>query len=249
MKKIVYIFTIIIMFACDSEDAGDCWQKSGNIINREIETEPFTKILVNENIEMILKQGDEQRIIVEAGENLLSDVEVKVVEGQLQLYNYNSCNNIRDYKPVKIHVTASSITEIRSSTQYDIKSEGVLTYPNLALLSENYNNPEFQTTGNFYLNIANDRLRLVFNNLSNCFVSGTTNNLNINFAAGNCRFEGENLLAGTINVYHRGSNDIIVHPVESITGNLYGTGDLILVNQPETVDVIQHYKGKVIYQN
>jgi len=248
MKKLLYILTVLIIFACDSEDANDCWQKSGDIINREVETEPFTKILVNENIEMILKEGPGQKIVVETGENLLNDIVVEVIEGELILTNNNSCNYVRDYTSTKIYVTAPNITEIRSSTQFDISSDGVLTYPDLIIYSEDFREA-YQTTGNFYLEINNESFRLVFNNLSNCFISGSTNNLNINFAAGNCRFEGENLLAGTINVYHRGSNDIIVHPVESITGNLYGTGDLILVNQPETVEVEQHYKGKIIYQN
>ncbi len=248
MKKLLYILTVLIIFACDSEDANDCWQKSGDIINREVETEPFTKILVNENIEMILKEGPEQKIVVETGENLLNDIVVEVIEGELILTNNNSCNYVRDYTSTKIYVTAPNITEIRSSTQFDISSDGVLTYPDLIIYSEDFREA-YQTTGNFYLEIHNESFRLVFNNLSNCFISGTTNNLNINFAAGNSRFEGENLLAGNINVYHRGSNDIIVHPVESITGNLYGTGDLILVNQPETVEVEQHYKGKIIYQN
>lgn len=248
MKKLLYILTVLIIFACDSEDANDCWQKSGDIINREVETEPFAKILVNENIEMILKEGPEQKIVVETGENLLNDIVVEVIEGELILTNNNSCNYVRDYTSTKIYVTAPNITEIRSSTQFDISSDGVLTYPDLIIYSEDYREAS-QTTGDFYLEINNESFRLVFNNLSNCFISGTTNNLNINFAAGNCRFEGENLLAGNINVYHRGSNDIIVHPVESITGDLYGTGDLILVNEPETVEVEQHYKGKVIYQN
>ena len=234
------------MFACDSEDASDCWQKSGNIINREVETEPFTKILVNENIEMILKEGPEQKIVVETGENLLNDIVVEVIEGQLKLSNNNSCNYVRDYTSTKIYVTAPNITEIRSSTQLDIKSDGILTYPNLFVISEDFNYSGSQTTGNFYLEINNESFRLVFNNLSNCFVSGTTNNLNINFAAGNCRFEGENFLVGNINVYHRGSNDIIVHPVESINGNLYGTGDLILVNEPPAINVNEYYRGRLI---
>src|SRR5690606_37334130 len=136
-------------------------------------------------------------------------------------------------------------TEIRRSTQFDISSDGVLTYPDLIIYSEDFREA-YQTTGNFYLEINNESFRLVFNNLSNCFISGSTNNLNINFAAGNCRFEGENLLAGTINVYHRGSNDIIVHPVESINGNLYGTGDLILVNEPPAINVNEYYRGRLI---
>src|SRR5690606_28900436 len=167
MKKLLYILTVLIIFACDSEDANDCWQKSGDIINREVETEPFTKILVNENIEMILKEGPGQKIVVETGENLLNDIVVEVIEGELILTNNNSCNYVRDYTSTKIYVTAPNITEIRSSTQFDISSDGVLMYPDLLIVSENFNYPESQTTGNFYLEINNNSFRVLFNNLSN----------------------------------------------------------------------------------
>ena len=78
-------------------------------------------------------------------------------------------------------------------------------------------------------------------------MSGQTNNLIVNFYEGNGRFMGENLNAKEVKIFHRGTNDIIVKPIDLITGKLYSTGNLILKNTPPIVDVQQYYQGRVIF--
>lgn len=247
MKKLIYILAIIIFFSCNSENASDCFQTTGSIIKQEITVSSFDKILVNRDVELIIKQGTTQKVIIETGKNLINDVEAVVLDGKLILTDNNSCNYVRNYGVTKVYVTAPNITEIRSSTQYDVRSDGVLTYPDLTILSEDFNEPNSFTNGNFKLQIDNNSFNLVFNNLSNCFISGKTNNLNISFAAGTSRFEGENLIAQNITIWNRSSNDMIVNPQQSITGKISGTGNVIAVTHPPVVDVEEVYKGRLIF--
>ena len=183
------------MFSCNSENASDCFQTTGPIVQEEVSLDAFDKILVNRDVELIVKEGAEQKVVIETGKNLLNDVEAVVIDGKLILSDNNSCNYVRDYGVTKVYVTSPNITEIRSSTQYDISSDGVLTYPTLTILSEDYNAPDTFTVGNFRLQIDNTSFKVVFNNLSNCYVSGNTTNLNVTFASGVSRFEGRNLVA------------------------------------------------------
>ena len=248
MKKLFYAISIFIIFACDSENANDCFQKSGSIIQQEIIVDSFDKILVNRDIELILKEGADQKVVIETGANLLNDVEAIVLNGKLILTDNNSCNFVRDYGMTKVYITSPNITEIRSSTQYNISSDGVLRYPSLSILSEDFNIPDSFTSGNFILQINNSSFNLVFNNLSNCFISGRTNNLNIAFAAGTSRFEGRNLIAQNVTIWNRSSNDMIVNPQQSITGLISGPGDVISVNIPPIIEVEEVYKGRLIFE-
>ncbi|MEP1490282.1 MAG: head GIN domain-containing protein [Algibacter sp.] len=248
MKKLFYIAIVFLIVACDKEDTGDCFQTSGAIIQDEIVVTPFDKILVNRDVELILKEGLEHQVIIETGKNLLNDVEAVVVDGTLILTDNNSCNYVRDYNLTKVYVTAPNITEIRSSTQYDVSSDGVLTYPSLSILSEDFGAPEGLNVGDFRLQIDNSSFSLVFNNLSNCYISGTTNNLNINFASGDGRFEGADLVAQNIIVYHRGTNDMIVNPQQSLKGSLVSYGNLISKNEPPVVEVDILFEGQLIFE-
>lgn len=248
MNKILYIVSFLLIVACDSEDAGDCFQKAGSIIQQEVALSSFDKILVNRDIELIIKEGVTQGVIIETGKNLINDIVAEVVDGRLTLTDNNTCNYIRDYGITKVYVTSPNITEIRSSTQYEISSEGVLNYPSLTVLSEDFGAPGAFNVGDFRLQIDNTNFNLVFNNLSVGYISGQTDNLNITFAAGTSRFEGRNLIAQKVRVSNRGSNDMVVNPQQEIKGKILGIGDVISVNRPPVIDVEEVYRGRLIFE-
>lgn len=216
-------------------------------MQQEVTVNSFNKILVNRDIELIVKEGVDFEVIIETGENLLNDVLAAVIDNQLQLTDYNSCNYVREYGITKVFVTAPNIREIRNSSQYEVSSIGTLTYTDLTLISEDFIAPGSFTIGDFRLQINSNKLSIVSNNISSFYMSGTVNNLSVGFYAGAGRFEGENLIAQNVDVFHRGSNDMIVNPQVSLTGTLNGTGNLISVNQPPTVDVEELYIGELIF--
>ncbi|OEK07987.1 hypothetical protein A8C32_16135 [Flavivirga aquatica] len=248
MKKILYILSFFLIIACDSESANDCFQKTGDIIKQEVIVSNFNKILVNRDVELILKDGVNQSVVIETGENLINDVTAIVVDGELALSDNNSCNYIRNYGITKVYITSPNITEIRSSTQYDISSDGVLTYPNLTILSEDFGAQDSFTVGDFRLQIDNESFKLTFNNLSSCYVSGKTNNLNVAFFSGNSRFEGESLVAQNVQVRNRSSNDMIVNPQQEIKGKILGVGNVISINRPPVVEVEEVYRGRLLFR-
>ena len=248
MKKLIYIFGFVLFYGCDSESALDCFQTAGNIIQQEFSVSSFERILVNRDIELIIKQGVSQQVIVETGDNLLNDITVEVIGNQLELSDNNNCNFVRDLGITKVFVTTPNLTEIRCSTQFEIKSDGVLDFNNLNLLSENFNSPNTLPIGNFILNLNVVNLNVVTDNLSLFYLSGEAENLNINFANGDSRFEGENLIAQNVSVFHRGTNDMIVNPQQSITGSILSTGNVISVNQPPIVDVEEVFNGRLIFE-
>jgi len=239
--------SIVLVVSCNSENAPDCFQNSGDIIQKEFIVQAFTKVTVFERIELIIKEGPEHKVLVETGEFLLDDIEVKVENGRLLLNNNNGCNLTRDYGITKMYITAPNLTEIRSSTGLPTRSDGVLTYPNIKLLSEDYTG-EFHTDGIFNLNIENSSLVIVLNNLASMKIEGSTNDLNIFYASGDARFEGRNFAVQNVTLFHRGSNDIIVNPQVSLTANLVSTGDVIVVNRPPILDIEAQYTGRVIFE-
>ncbi|QDO92828.1 DUF2807 domain-containing protein [Formosa sediminum] len=249
MKKLITILVVCSLYACDSENANDCFQTSGETISKTIDIDAFDDILVNRNIELTIIQADDLKAYIETGENLMNDVSVEVVNGVLELTDHNTCNLVRDYNPTKITITTPSVTQIRSSTQFEVKSEGVLALENLELVSEDFNDSESFNVGDFRLAVDVTDLNVVSNNISVFYMSGVATNLNVGFYAGGGRFEGANLISDTVNVYHRGTNDIIVNPQKSLTGELVSTGDLIAKHRPETVEVEALYKGQLYFQD
>lgn len=243
--KFIASFLIILLCSCDSKNANDCFQTAGAIIQKEVKVGAFSKILATEEVILILKQGTTQQVIIETGENLLNDVEAYVEEGRLILNNNNSCNYVRDYELTKIYVTSPDLTEIRCATNRYIKSEGILAYPNLTILSED-SQSNYLISGDVELALDSEKVSVVANGTSIFRISGKAMQLSIVFASNNCRFEGGNFIVDQIDLSHSSSNDIIVNPQIALRGIIYSTGDVISKNQPNIIEVEQRYKGKLI---
>ncbi|WP_299226946.1 head GIN domain-containing protein [uncultured Psychroserpens sp.] len=247
MKKILYILFTVLLISCNGEDVPDCLQNSGDIVQQEFDVSSFLRITVLERVQLIVTDAPTQSVIVETGEYLLNDIEVKVENDRLIIANNNACNLTRDYGITKVYVSAPNLIEIRNSSGLTVLSEGVLSYNRLKLVSEDFNS-EGNSDGNFDLNVDCIELECAINNLSSMFISGEVNNLFVGYYSGDARFEGRNLIAQHIDIFQRSSNDMILNPQQSITGEIRSTGDVILVNIPPVIDVQQFYTGELVFE-
>jgi len=248
MKKIIYIFTLLIFASCNDENANNCFQSAGEITQVEIELPTFDKVVVHERIELIITEGPEQKVIVESGENLLPEITVEVINNELVLTNYNTCNFFREYDLTKVYVTSPNLTTIRNASEYNVSSNGVLTYPSIYLRSSGEKS-EFLAVGDWHLNIQNENVKIWGNGIAVFYLEGTTNNLDLSFSDGNTRFEGENFKAQHIKVRQVSSNDMLIFPIQSLTGTIHSVGDVISFNKPPLIEVeaLSDY-GKLIFK-
>ncbi len=238
-----------MFISCNSDSASDCFQNSGKLVREEVAVADFTKITVFENVSLVLVQGTEQKVEIETGEFLRNDVTAEVESDRLLLRDTNGCNYVRDYGLTTVYVTSPNIEEIRSSTGLSIRSDGVLNYTELTLISESFLNPESETTdGEFDLELNSENINIIVNGITYFKLSGSTTNLDVQVAAGDSRIEAQNLIAGSIEINHRGTNDIFINPQQSLEGVIRGTGDVISSNRPPEVNVQELFNGRLIFK-
>lgn len=249
-KMYIVTFLTFMISACNGDQTPDCFQNGGDIIREEVLVPDFNKITVFENIELILKNGPTQKVEIETGEFLREEVRTEVKDGRLIVTDGNNCNLFRAYGSTKIYVTSPGIEEIRSSTGFPIRSDGPLSYDSLTLYSESFIAPEAGTTdGSFDLELASQNVNAIVNGIAFLRLRGTTVNLTVNIAAGDSRIEAGTLSAENVSLNHRGSNDIVVNPQQTLSGIIRGTGDVVSRNRPPTVEVEELYTGRLIFQN
>jgi hypothetical protein len=249
MKKIISCFVLLLIFI-SCEKPSDCVESTGEIITKDVPVDPFTRIEVLKGIEVIVTQGPEYKVQIQTGENLMDNIEVIQTGTVVSFKDNTTCNWVREFGQTKIFVTAPDLQEIYSKTERNISSNGTLTFPTLRLfaLDRDGDGREGAGTGDFYINVNNTNLVIENNNVSRYFISGQTVNAIFNLYAGDGRIEAQNLTAQNVNVYHRGSNDIIVRPIKNLYGRLYSTGNLISKGHPiNNPDVIATYQGQLIF--
>lgn len=245
MKKSFFLFLMLFVISCNSDNGLDCFKKQGRQVEKQISTAVFQKIKISLGIELLVSQADQYAIRVEYGENFIDNIEFEVVDGELRINNNSNCEMLRNYHPAKVYVQTPELEKIHSGSQYPVKSSNVLKFPELMLEAGIIE--EGQPVSFFELEVDNQKIK-VNDNVSSIYkIKGKTQILDISFWAGAPRLEAGGLLADEVHVYHRSSNDIIVYPLSLIDGTLAGTGNLVLKNMPETIAIEQLYTGHIVY--
>ena len=248
-KSLWGLLMLFLLAACNGDNVPDCFQNAGDIVREEVSVPDFSTITVFENIELILKQGDTQRVEVQTGTHLREEVGIEVRDGRLLLTDTNNCNLFREYGSTRIYVTSPNIEEIRSSTAFPIRSDGVLAYDDITLYAESFVDSSSETTdGSFELELASRDIHVVVNGIAFLRLTGNTSNLNITIAAGDSRIEADGLVAENVALDHRGSNDIFVNPQQALNGVIRGTGDVVSFHRPALVDVEILYTGRLLFR-
>lgn len=249
MRKITALFVLLLIFA-SCEKPGDCVKSVGAMTTKEYGGFEFHTIVVNKGIALVITEGADYKVEVRTGENLINDILVVVENGVLKLEDQTTCNWVREYGQTVVYVTAPNLTDIYAKTELNIVSNGTLHYDDLRLVSmDSYDSYTGTGTGDFYLNLDNTNLTVENNSVSRFYLYGRTQNLNLQFYESGGIFYGQEFLADHITLYHRGSNDLYVHPIESISGGIYNIGNVYSVTRPpdENVDVVEYYQGKLIF--
>jgi len=240
-----FCLAIVLLFvSCDSEILPDCYREPGASIVRIDVVAAFNQINIGEGVNLIVKQGTTAEVKVETGKNLIDDVTTEAIDGVLYIKNNLKCS-IGTTVPARVTVTAPDIIKIYSASQYDVVSDGVLNFPSLNLQQGLFG----KTASNIFdLNVNCQNLVVENNNTTIFRIKGVTNSLNVYFYSGDSRFEGANLAVQDALIFQRSSNDMILKPINKIEGNIYSNGNVILLNQPPIVNVVQYYTGHIIYQ-
>lgn len=250
MEKLFFIGLVFLILSCNSDTSWDCVQAAGDTISKEYVLSEFSKIRIEDDVTLYLKQGETQEIKLETGENLLGDISVTIDGETLIVKNKNSCNLVRDYGITKVFVTTPNITEIRNSSAYDVIGDGVLNFPQLTLISNSSSGPEtIRKSGDFYLNINCDQFQISANGQSVFYITGYSQKASLSFDDEMPRFEGQNFVIDELTVSQRSANKMIVNPQQSIIGKIVATGDIISHNRPPLVDVKELFTGRLIFKD
>lgn len=251
MMKKIFFFGIILSFllGCSPDQATTCFKGAGDIVTYEVEVASFDEIMVYERVKLFIEQGNEQKIRIETGENLKDEVSVEVSDSRLSIRNNNSCNLFRDYEVTKVYVTVTNLTWLQNSSGSAVETISTLKQENLWLRSVNQEDDlSIHTDGDFKLSLEVENLRITNDNYSNYFLKGAVENFNVFFAAGDARLEARELAVHHYDIFHRGTNKMFLNPIQSISGEIRSSGDVISINRPPEIAVESFYTGKLIFE-
>ena len=231
------LFIVLIQPACNPTE---CFKRTGDIVQEERTVNDFTTILVNDNVEIVLRNDSSRTVTVEAGKNLISSVKT-VVEGSiLKISNENTCNWARSFKnQIKVSVGAMFVQKIEQYGFNQITNTDTLEVNDLNILCKN--------SGDINLVLKANHVQMFTSSTSYIRLAGSANTSGLH-TNGMGEILAQNFKVQELNVLHENINEIHVFPVKSlnVTFNPLNTGNVTYYNEPDNISVSGTGKGKVI---
>lgn len=226
-----------VIISCDSLQAPDCLKKTGEIVSKQVDPEPFHTIVVMDETDLYLGNATEQQVVIRAGKNLIPDIHIEVADSVMTIRNDNRCNWRRSPGNPGIYIQSNRLRNIEIYDFANIYTQDTLSLEKLILFSDG--------TGNFELSLEVDTLLVTSTYVSNFRLTGNAGFLEINFG-NDGRFDGKDLLSEINLIHHNGSNLIELWPVKELSGELGSTGNLCYYHKPEFLDIKVNHTGLLI---
>ena len=233
------ILICFFLFSGCQENLGDCFKRTGSRINRAYDTDAFHTLYIQDGLDVVLAQGNEYKVTVEAGSHIISEIKVRVTEDTLRLNDEISCDWARKYESKKVTVQSPDLRTIYQNGYGHLTAENTLTYDTLFIL------PRYGQ-GDVTLELDSKYLWVESHRNGTVTLSGKTDFLRVDFLDNNAIFDGRALQAKRIHMIQKCNNSLHLYPVLRLEGRLLEKGNVYLYHTPEEMEVEITGQGVII---
>jgi len=237
MKKLVYLIPILFLFCCN-----DSLFNQGQVITREIKTQSFHNIKVNDIFEVYLYQDTIQKIIVKGGSNLIPNLTFEVnQEKTLIIDNLNNARWSRDYDRIELHITVDTLRFITLNSPSDIKCMDTLKTKELQIFS-------IADYSEISVLVNCDYLYLVNSGTSGGQITlkGRTYSFEA-WTRASLKLFADEFTAHRITIKSESIGDCYIHSTEYLSAEILKTGLIYYRGAPETIIYVnEEAKNKLI---
>ena len=225
----------LIMFNNGEPFIGPGERGSGHVITQTREVSDFHAIDVTYPAQVLVKQGGQESLQIEAEDNLLPGLQTQVRGNTLEIfYKTKDGKHVNPTKPVKITVVVKNLTNV------DFTSAGDLTIDSL---ETNSLDTSLSGAGNLKLNnVAAKDLSVDLSGAGSLNASGTADTLKLNIS-GFGSFKGADLHSQDARVDISGAGSATVWADKNLDAQISGAGSISYYGNPSVTKQISGVGG------
>jgi len=227
--------SILTMFNNGESFIGPGERGSGNVITQTREVSNFHAIDVSYPAQVLVKQGNQESLQIDAEDNLLPGLQTQVRANTLEIfYKTKDGKHVNPTQPVKITVVVKDLTNV------DFTSAGDLTIDSL---ETNSLDTSLSGAGNLKLNEINAKeLSIDLSGAGSLNASGTADNLKLNIS-GFGSFKGADLHSQDARVDISGAGSATVWADKNLDAQISGAGSVSYYGSPSVTKQISGVGG------
>lgn len=225
----IFIGILLLFFAVPTHAQwGKKIKGNGNVTQENREVGAYEKISIDGNIGVVLVEGKEGDIILQAEDNLIKYIEVRVVNGALRIKSKDR-TELRPSKGNQILVTVpiQEVNKISLNGSGEVKGTQTLKSNEIKL--------QINGSGDMYIDVSANEVKAAINGSGDITVTGKTDIFEAT-VTGSGDIEGYGLVANTCNAKVIGSGDIECNAKQKLNAKIIGSGDIQINKSVVTIE-------------
>ena len=207
---------------------------NGKVVTEERNvTEDFNEVRGSAGLDVYLTQGDENKIVVEADENLLQYIETDIEDGKLHV---TTSENIGHSKAKKVYVTYKELNKIEASSGADVIGNSVIKSEFLSLKSS--------SGADLKVDVFAKDIIAKTSSGADMEVSGKATSLNADASSGS-EIKAKELLVINCNAEASSGAEVTVNVKEQLETHVSSGGDINYYGNPVSVNSNKSHSGSV----
>jgi hypothetical protein len=236
LVRIVIATCIALSFnSCKYDiDLGKNITGSGHVVTRERSLATFTKIEVSQGLDCEVTQGKDQKVEIEADDNLQDGITTTVTNGVLKISS--KYNNFINVKSKKIRVQIPVILGLETTSASSLITKNIIKGNIIYLKSS--------SASNLDANIEADKIILEATSGSDLNIEGKALEVTTASSSGSS-IDAENLLANDINSQSSSGSTTIVNPILKLKAHASSGSSIEYSKTPKSLAIEENSGGSV----
>ncbi len=197
---------------------------NGNVLKETRKVSSFDGIEVSGAFDIILKQGATEEVTVEADANLLPIIRTEVDGSTLKIETRESIHHVT---LMRVYITVKDLKKIDASGAVDIKTDGVITVPELSIDASGATDSK--------LNISVQKLVLDCSGASKIKLTGTAVDVNMDLSGASDIFAFD-MPAENYDIEISGAGNAQLTVNKRIRAEISGAGSVKYKGSPTEID-------------
>ena len=191
---------------------------SGNIVSETRDVSGFRALAIDYPAEVVVRQGSQESLSIEAEDNLLPGLKTEVKNGVLEIfYKTAKGKHVNPTKVVKITIVAKDLADVEFNSAGELTMEGIET---------NSLDVSLSGAGNLELDHVQVKgLGVHLSGAGSMTASGTADDLDVNIS-GFGDFKGADLHSKVASVHISGAGSAAVWVDDDLTASISGAGSI-----------------------
>lgn len=236
LKSFVLLFAAFLLVS--QSYAGD-WSfgtvrvGSGKVVKEKRDVASFNAISASSGINVFIFQSNEEKVVVEADDNLMDLIITEVKGGNLKCYIDGS---IKRSKKMNVYVSFKTINKVSASAGSDLYSETLVDVPELDVKSSSGSDVKLEIKVNNLSADANSGSDIVLVGSCNQFTASANSGSDIN---------AQKLTAEEAKVNVSSAGDVSISVNKSIVASASSGGDIVYYGNPSVKNIHKSSGGGI----